>query len=78
MEAVSTASTVRFSRSTAEVLRTTLHLPKNLDRNIEVFCAIKGVSKNAGMLLLISQSLRKEGLKPEEAPEIHVRYKRSK
>lgn len=82
MEAVSAAPSTRFSRSSSqsgnEVLRTTLLLPRILDRNIEVFCAMKGVSKNAGMLKLIAKSLEEAGLKPEEAPEIRVHYGRSR
>jgi hypothetical protein len=82
MEAVTAAPTTRFSRAGVHtrsgMLRTTLILPEILDRNIEVFCAANGLSKNAGMLQLISECLRKQGYRPDETPEIRVHYKRGK
>jgi hypothetical protein len=82
MEAVSAAPTSRFSRAgvhpRARALRTTLVLPENLDRKIEAFCATNRISKNAGMLQLLSESLRKQGFRPEETPVLQVHYKRVK
>lgn len=63
------------SRSRDGQLRTTLILPEPLDRNIEVFSATRRISKNAAMLLLIAESLRERGFRPEETPEIKVHYK---
>lgn len=76
MEALTAAPATRRSRGSS--LRTTLILPTNLDRNIEVFCAMKGLSKNAAMLKLISMGLIEEGYRPDEVPELKFRYRRPK
>jgi hypothetical protein len=57
---------------------TTLILPENLDLNIEAFCAERRISKNAGILFLISEQLKGHGYRPNETPRIKVYYKRSR
>jgi hypothetical protein len=58
-------------------LRTTLVLPESVDRNVEVFSVTRGISKNAAMLILISDGLRGMGFRPEQTPEIQIHYRQA-
>ncbi len=63
-----------LSRAGMGVLRTTLVLPENLNRNIEVYSASRGISKNEAMLTLISGKLEDLGYQPDQLPHVSVHY----
>jgi hypothetical protein len=51
--------------------RTSVHLQKNLDRNAEVICAMKGISKTEYIEKLIEEDLKKRRIDPTQPPDVN-------
>jgi len=52
-----------------EIIRTTLIVTDVLNRNLEIYCALNGMSKNDGVVKLITDQLSAEGFKPDQYPK---------
>ena len=56
---------------TSKLARTSLQLPRVLDRNLELYCAMNGgISKNAAVVKLIETQLKAEGYKTDKLPKL--------
>jgi hypothetical protein len=53
-----------------DVVRTSLVLPKILDRNLQAYCAIESKSKTEVIIELVKQKLNQEGYKPDQLPRM--------
>jgi hypothetical protein len=58
----------------ASDLRTTIIIPETLDKNLAVFSLRAGTSKNEVIKTAIREFLIGKGLRPDEQPQIEVRY----
>ncbi len=57
-----------------DIVRTTLILPKSLDRNVEAYCIKEGVTKNTALLKLLAVALSNEGYQPNRTPKVTISY----
>jgi len=62
------------SKERARTRRTTLIVPRNIHRNLELLCAIEGVTKNDYLVGLVRDDLAKKGYQPDRAPKASVSY----
>jgi hypothetical protein len=51
-------------------VRTPLLVPAVLNRNLEFYCTVKGMSKNAAVLEMIKDKLREDGYDPTRMPRL--------
>jgi hypothetical protein len=54
-------------------IRTTLVLPHTLDRNLEAWCLVEGITKSEVVRLALTEFLTQQGLRPDEKPTITYR-----
>jgi len=59
---------------TSGVVRTTLVLPSNLDRNLEIYCAMMRLSKADAVKEALATFLKERGLQPDKQPRVEVLY----
>jgi hypothetical protein len=55
-----------------ETVRTTIELPKVLDRNFEVYCAILGLQKRDVLEELIKERLIDNNMEPYKFPSLKI------
>jgi hypothetical protein len=68
--AESTADNTPSTASRQEKTPVTFLIPKALDRNVAVYCALEGVSKTEFITKTLTHTLREKGFDPEREPKI--------